>query len=178
MERPLDIAQDGELFPREELLDAVAGADWRDLPVRLVAWLAVAAGAGLALAGFPEQFDLLKGPTSFAASGDGVAAHPLHLLAHAIGRAGVGIEAAFFGLSALGVGAAFLALGAALRAVGGIRGSPGGRADGGLATGIQRHNSRPIGDSPSPVSTPTWRGQLVNTQLQLGLTRFLWGRRF
>ena len=118
MERPLDIAQDGELFPREELLDAVAGADWRDLPVRLVAWLAVAAGAGLALAGFPEQFDLLKGPTSFAASGDGVAAHPLHLLAHAIGRAGVGIEAAFFGLSALGVGAAFLAIGAALRAFG------------------------------------------------------------
>ena len=118
MERPIDIAQDGELFPREELLDAVAGADWRDLPVRLVAWLAVAAGATLALAGFPEQFDLLKGPTSFAAIGDGLAVHPLHLVARAIGGAGVGIEAAFFGLSALGIGAAFLAVGAALRAFG------------------------------------------------------------
>ena len=48
----------------------------------------------------------------------------------------------------------------------------------GLATGIQRHNSRPVGDAPSPASTPAWQGQLVNTQLQLGLTRFLWGRRF
>lgn len=118
MERPLDIAQDGELFPREELLDAVAGADWRDLPVRIVAWLAVAAGGALALAGFPEQFDLLQGPTSFAASNEGLAAHPLHLVARVIGRAGVGIEATMFGLSALGVGAAFLAVGAALRAFG------------------------------------------------------------
>ena len=65
-----------------------------------------------------------------------------------------------------------------LRAFSGIRFAPGWRADVGLATGIQRHNSRPIGDTPSPVSTPTWQGQLVNTQLQLGLTRFLWGRRF
>jgi len=65
-----------------------------------------------------------------------------------------------------------------IRAFSGIRFAPGWRADVGLATGIQRHNSRPIGDSPSPVSTPTWQGQLVNTQLQLGLTRFLWGRRF
>ncbi len=118
MERPLDIAQDGELFPREELLDAVAGADWRDLPVRLVAWLAVALGGALALAGLPEQFDLLEGPTTVAASGDGLAAHPLHLVARAIGGAGIGIEAALFGLSALGVGAAFLAVGAALRAFG------------------------------------------------------------
>ena len=60
----------------------------------------------------------------------------------------------------------------------GVRFAPGWRADVGLATGIQRHNSRPIGDAPSPVSAPTWQGQLVNTQLQLGLTRFLWGRRF
>ena len=65
-----------------------------------------------------------------------------------------------------------------LRAFSGVRFAPGWRADVGLATGIQRHNSRPIGDTPSPVSTPTWQGQLVNTQLQLGLTRFLWGRRF
>lgn len=65
-----------------------------------------------------------------------------------------------------------------LRAFSGIRFAPGWRADVGLATGIQPHNSRPIGDTPSPVSTPTWQGQLVNTQLQLGLTRFLWGRRF
>ena len=65
-----------------------------------------------------------------------------------------------------------------LRAFSGVRFAPGWRADVGLATGIQRHNSRPISDAPSPVSTPTWQGQLVNTQLQLGLTRFLWGRRF
>ena len=65
-----------------------------------------------------------------------------------------------------------------LRAFSGVRFAPGWRADIGLATGIQRHNSRPIGDAPSPVSTPTWQGQLVNAQLQLGLTRFLWGRRF
>ena len=65
-----------------------------------------------------------------------------------------------------------------LRAFSGVRFAPGWRADVGLATGIQRHNSRRIGDAPSPVSTPTWQGQLVNTQLQLGLTRFLWGRRF
>lgn len=65
-----------------------------------------------------------------------------------------------------------------LRAFSGVRFAPGWRADVGLATGIQRHNSRPIGDTPSPVSTLTWQGQLVNTQLQLGLTRFLWGRRF
>ena len=65
-----------------------------------------------------------------------------------------------------------------LRVFSGVRFAPGWRADVGLATGIQRHNSRPIGDSPSPVSTPTWQGQLVNTQLQLGLTRFLWGKRF
>ncbi|MGB1670598.1 MAG: hypothetical protein ACPHCT_03920, partial [Flavobacteriales bacterium] len=63
-----------------------------------------------------------------------------------------------------------------VRAFSGVRFAPGWRADVGLATGIQRHNSRPIGDAPSPVSTPTWQGQLVNTQLQLGLTRFLWGR--
>ncbi|MGB1618221.1 MAG: hypothetical protein ACPHBM_01245 [Flavobacteriales bacterium] len=65
-----------------------------------------------------------------------------------------------------------------VRAFSGVRFAPGWRADVGLATGIQQHNSRPIGDAPSPVSTPTWQGQLVNTQLQLGLTRFLWGRRF
>jgi hypothetical protein len=65
-----------------------------------------------------------------------------------------------------------------VRAFSGVRFAPGWRADIGLATGIQRHNSRPIGDTPNPVSTPTWQGQLVNTQLQLGLTRFLWGRRF
>ena len=52
---PLDIGQDGELFPREELLNAVAGADWRDLPMRLVAWLAVAAGATLASPDSPSS---------------------------------------------------------------------------------------------------------------------------
>ena len=65
-----------------------------------------------------------------------------------------------------------------LRAFSGIRFAPAWRADIGLAAGIQQHNSRPIGDTPSPVSTPTWQGRLMNTQLQLGLTRFLWGRRF
>ena len=65
-----------------------------------------------------------------------------------------------------------------IRAFSGLRFAPAWRADVGLATGIQRHNSRPVGDAPSPASTPAWQGQLVNTQLQLGLTRFLWGRRF
>ena len=34
---PLDIAQDGNLFPREDLLEAVADSDWRDRPVPIAA---------------------------------------------------------------------------------------------------------------------------------------------
>ena len=48
-ERPVDIAQDGHLFPRTEVLEAVAGADWRERAVRPLALLCLAqfsTGAG------------------------------------------------------------------------------------------------------------------------------------
>lgn len=118
MASPLDIAQDGELFPREELLHAVAGADWRDLPVRLGAWLALALGATLLAAGLPVLHDLLPGPTTIAAEPGSLLLHPVHLAARTLGRAGLGIESAFFLIAALSYGAALLATGASLRAFG------------------------------------------------------------
>lgn len=60
-----------------------------------------------------------------------------------------------------------------VRAFSGLRFAPAWRLDIGVATGIQRHKSRPAGYSPTPDIATTWKGQLVNTQLQLGLTRFL-----
>lgn len=116
--RPLDIAQDGNLFPREDLLEAVAESDWRDRSVPIAAWVLTSIGLAALAAGMPIARFVLMGPTEVAAAGDAPWLHPVHALAAAAGRAGLGIEAAFFLLSALAFGLSFAAIGLALRASG------------------------------------------------------------
>lgn len=118
MASPIDIAQDGNLFPREQLLEAAAGADWRDQGVPTRAWAAASLGVALLAAGLPNLRTLYTAPTAFAATGDYMGLHPIHLLARALGSLGLGIEATFFWISALSLGAAMVALGVALRAFG------------------------------------------------------------
>ncbi len=114
----LDIAQDGNLFPREELLEAAAGADWRDQSVPMRAWVTASFGLALLAAGLPNLKTLYPAPTEFAATGDYIGFHPVHLLARTLGTMGLGIEATFFLISALCLGAAMGAIGVALRAFG------------------------------------------------------------
>jgi len=112
-----DIANDGNLFPREDLLEAVARSDWRDREVPVAAWLLTGAGIALLAAGTPIADVLIRSTTEFAAESAGPLA-PLHAALAAIGRGAVGIEAAAFLASALALGATLPALGLALKAAG------------------------------------------------------------
>jgi hypothetical protein len=112
-----DIANDGNLFPREDLLEAVARSDWRDREVPAIAWVLTGVGLSLLAAGLPVAEVLLRSTTEFAA-GDAGPLAPLHAALGAVGRAGVGIEAAAFLTSAVALGATLPALGLALRAAG------------------------------------------------------------
>lgn len=112
-----DIANDGNLFPREDLLEAVARSDWRDREVPAVAWVVTAIGVALLAAGRPVADVLVRSTTEFAAEQAGPLA-PLHAAMGAVGRAGLGVEAAAFLVAALALGATVPALGLALRAAG------------------------------------------------------------
>jgi len=116
-----DRAQDGNLFPREDLLEAVAQSDWRDVPVPFAAWALLALGAIALCLGLPIEDTLAPATTELAARLEGAPLHDAPLL-HAVGAlgraAGVGIEAALFGYSALGAGLAIACVGLCLRAFG------------------------------------------------------------
>lgn len=114
---PLDIANDGNLFPREDLLEAVARSDWRDREVPAAAWILSAVGISLLAAGTPIAGILIRSTTEFAAESAGPLA-PFHAGLAAIGRGGIGIEAAAFIASALALGATLPAVGLALKATG------------------------------------------------------------
>ncbi|MEM9803293.1 MAG: hypothetical protein AAGA20_23450 [Planctomycetota bacterium] len=118
MTTPIDIARDGNLFPREDLLEAVAQSDWRDRSVPLVAWVLASIGIALLTAGTPIARHVVTQPVETAASLEPALALPVHGIIAAVGRTGLGIEAAFFLGSALAFGASFLAVGLALRAAG------------------------------------------------------------
>lgn len=113
----IDIANDGNLFPREDLLEAVARSDWRDREVPAATWLLTGAGIALLAAGTPIADILIRSTTEFAAGSAGPLA-PFHAALAAIGRGGLGIETAAFLASALAVGATLPALGLALKAAG------------------------------------------------------------
>lgn len=112
-----DIANDGNLFPREDLLEAVARSDWRDREVPVAAWLMTGFGITLLAAGTPVADVLIRSTTEFAAESSGPLA-PLHAALAALGRTGIGIEAAAFMMSAVAIGATLPAVGLALRAAG------------------------------------------------------------
>jgi len=114
---PLDIANDGNLFPREDLLEAVARSDWRDREVPAAAWVLTGAGISLLAAGTPLAEILIRSTTEFAADSASPLA-PFHAALAAIGRSGIGIEAAAFLASALALGATLPAVGLALKAAG------------------------------------------------------------
>ncbi len=114
----MDIAQDGNLFPREDILEAVAQSDWRDQAVPMGAWGLTALGLSVLALGTPTLAPLAMEPTEFAAAGERLWAHPLHGLARVLGRAGLGIESAWYLISALFLGLSLPALGGALRVLG------------------------------------------------------------
>lgn len=108
MGAPLDIAQDGHLFPRQELASAVAAADWRDRPVPAMAWLAVTLGLALVWLGLPVQHGIARQDVEFAEALAGAESpwlHPVHALCAATGA----VERSFFLVAALAAGAAVLA---------------------------------------------------------------------
>ena len=55
-----DIANDGNLFPREDLLEAVARSDWRDREVPAIAWILTGVGLSLLAAGLPVALEADK----------------------------------------------------------------------------------------------------------------------
>ncbi|MEM8714119.1 MAG: hypothetical protein AAGG01_24505, partial [Planctomycetota bacterium] len=114
----MDIAQDGNLFPREDILEAVAQSDWRDQPVHLGAWVLGGLGLSVMALGAPVLEPIAMGATRHAAEGGALWLEPLHALARFVGTSGVGIETAWYWLSALSLGLAFPTLGAALRTLG------------------------------------------------------------
>ncbi len=122
--RAFDIARDGNLFPREDILEAVARSDWRDREAPRTAWALAALGIALVCAGTPIADRLVVAPTeaaaasAFAGPAPTALLLPLQALAGALGRAGLGIEAAWFLMSAVMTGLALPALGAALAAFG------------------------------------------------------------
>lgn len=117
-ERPLDVAADGRLFPRETLLAAVAGADWRDRPVRAAALALFALGLACVALGTPIARPLAAGEVAWTASGGANWLHLPHLLAGGLARAGVATERAWYVVSALGAALSFPALYALARVVG------------------------------------------------------------
>ena len=116
-----DRAQDGNLFPREDLLEAVARSDWRDAPVPLAAWALLVLGVSALCLGLPIEDVLAPATTERAARLGSPPVYDAPLL-HGVGvlgrSAGIGIEAAFFGYSALGAGLAIACIGLCLRAFG------------------------------------------------------------
>ncbi len=114
----MDIAQDGNLFPREDILEAVAQSDWRDQPVPAAAWALTAMGLALLAFGTPTLAPLAMEPATFASAGNRLWAHPLHGVARILAQAGLGIESAWYLISALFLGLSLPALGGALRVVG------------------------------------------------------------
>lgn len=123
MSDSLDIAQDGHLFPREDVARDVARAlaseDWRERPVPRVAWGLAAIGLALVALGLPIERVLVREPSEFAAAGAGTDwRFPVHALARAAGSTGIGVEAAFFAISAACFGASFVVLGSVLRRLG------------------------------------------------------------
>ncbi|MEZ6015199.1 MAG: hypothetical protein R3F49_08805 [Planctomycetota bacterium] len=115
----LDVAQDGGLFPREELLQAVAAADWRDRPAPLLAVTALAVGLGLLALATPIARPLAPVDVAWTAAGGSPWLHLPHALAHALSRgwSGFSVEQAWFAASALGLTLGFLALYGAARAL-------------------------------------------------------------
>ena len=116
-----DPAQDGNLFPREDLLEAVAQSDWRDRAVPMLAWVVLALGAAALFAGLPLERVVYWPETEAAAALEGLdwLHSPALFLAKVLGQsAGIGIETALFLIGALGTGVAFAAVGLALRAFG------------------------------------------------------------
>ncbi len=114
----MDIAQDGNLFPREDILEAVAQSDWRDQPVPAAAWWLTAVGLVTLALGMPALQPLAMQPTASAGAGEGLALHPLHALSAWIGGLGIGIESTWYILSALFWGLSLPLLGGALRVMG------------------------------------------------------------
>ncbi|MEL6429705.1 MAG: hypothetical protein AAFP22_15580 [Planctomycetota bacterium] len=121
MSTQFDPAQDGNLFPREDLLEAVAESDWRDRPAPWYAWALLALGLVALCLGLPLERVVHVAETETAAGLQGFRAlsAPLLIAVKRIGQGtGIGIEATLFFTSALGAGLAFLLTGAALRAFG------------------------------------------------------------
>lgn len=114
----MDIAQDGNLFPREDILEAVAQSDWRDQPVPAGAWCLTAVGLVVIALGMPVLAPLAMEPTTFAAAEPRPWLNPLHGLAALGGRLGIGIESTWYLISALCLGASLPLLGGALRILG------------------------------------------------------------
>lgn len=114
----MDIAQDGNLFPREDILEAVAQSDWRDQPVPAAAWWLTAVGLVTLALGMPALQPLAMQPTASAGAGEGLALHPLHALSAWTGGLGIGIESTWYILSALFWGLSLPLLGGALRVMG------------------------------------------------------------
>jgi len=104
-ERPLDIAQDGGLFPREALLAAVAEADWRDRSAPGAAVVCMALGLGVLALATPILRPLFPAEVAWTASGGG-ALHLPHLLAGLLARTSLGAERAWYVVAALGAACA------------------------------------------------------------------------
>jgi len=105
-ERSLDVAQDGHLFPRTEVLDAVARADWRERPVRLIALVCLAAGLVLLALALPIARPMSALDVAWTAGQRAPWLHAPHLLAWVFTRLGSTPEQAWYSVSALGSAAA------------------------------------------------------------------------
>jgi hypothetical protein len=113
-ERPLDIANDGGLFPRETLLAAVAEADWRDRSAPGAALVCLALGLALLALATPLLRPSFPVEVAWTAS-EGGALHLPHLLASLLARTSLGPERAWYVVAALGAGCALPVLVAATR---------------------------------------------------------------
>jgi len=104
-ERPLDIANDGGLFPREALLAAVAEADWRDRSAPVVAIVCLSLGLALLALATPILRPLFPVEVAWTTSGGGPL-HLPHLLAGLLARTSLGAERAWYVVAALGAACA------------------------------------------------------------------------
>jgi hypothetical protein len=119
MQRPLDIAQDGGLFPREELLRAVADADWRERSVPPLGLVCLAIGLALcALAAPIHRPWVALDVASTLVHGAPTHLHLPGLVARALTGLGLPVESAWLLVAAVGAGAAPLALFALARTLG------------------------------------------------------------
>jgi hypothetical protein len=115
-ERPLDIANDAGLFPREALLAAVAEADWRDRSAPALALTSLALGIALLALATPILRPLFPVDVAWTATG-GRALHLPHLLAGLSARTSLGPERAWYVVAALGAALALPMLYAVTRAL-------------------------------------------------------------